>query len=117
MSNKVVVYGTLMEGESNHSVMQRASGELIGSTAINGFNMYHLGGFPGVLEGDGTIQVEVYEVQDMAPLDRLEGYYKDMPERGLYDRMEVETEFGKAWIYTYNGNPTSKIESGNWRER
>ena len=115
--NKVAVYGTLMRGEGNHSVMERAQGKFIGDTIINGFDMYHLGGFPGCIPGAGTIECEVYEVENMSVLDRLEGYYEHMPERGLYNRMVVPTDLGDCWIYIYNGKPNTPIKSGSWRDR
>lgn len=106
-------YGTLKSGHYNHVVMERAGGKLVGEASIKGATMYSLGGFPGiVLDGcDNTIYGEVFEVQDFAPLDRLEGY------PSFYDRKIVETSIGKAWVYflrpeQVRGLPV--VESGVW---
>lgn len=103
----VLVYGTLRQGEGNHIVMQRSRGEFLGTMYLDKFRMWTLhGGFPGVEytgNEDDTVFCEVYSVEDMSALDSLEGYDAHNPERSLYNRMEVDTDFGKAWVYTYNG--------------
>ena len=106
-TNQVLVYGTLRQGEGNHGVMQRANGVLQGTLYLDNFRMWTLhGGFPGVEytgNEDDAVFCELYSVDNMDVLDMLEGYDAHNPDRGLYNRMEVDTELGKAWVYTYNG--------------
>ena len=114
--NKVAVYGSLKQGYGNHGVMQRAGGQLVSTEVIHGFNMYSLGGFPGIKPGNGSIHIEVYTVEDMQPLDYLEGYNPNNPMGGLYNRTTIQTSTGAAWIYIYNGHvsASSLIADGVW---
>lgn len=97
---KVFVYGTLKQGQGNHSVLDGAP--FIEETeTVKSYDMLHLGGYPGVIEGvtgEGTtIKGEVYEVEGLDRLDMLEGY------PSLYYREEVELANGDtAWMYLYN---------------
>lgn len=102
---KVVVYGTLRSGESNHGLLEGS--ELLGTTTVNGYGMVSLGFFPAAFKMKGYSLVgEVYEVEDfvLEDLDMLEGYDRVSPESGMYDRVLVDTEFGEAFMYVYNGD-------------
>lgn len=113
--NKVCVYGTLMTGFGNNRLLSRTNSKLLGEDEIDGFDMYSLGGFPGVNKGNGTIKVEIWEVDCVETfwnLDGLEGYPY------MYTRDVVPTKYGDAWIYIYNHNlsTTNKlIKVGNWK--
>lgn len=120
--HKVFVYGSLLSGFYNHVVLGDST--LLGvSKSPKGFAMLDLGYFPGVIKDDSSKGVigEVYEVDDaiLSRLDRLEGYLAHSPERGLYDRIEIDTKFGKAIIYIYNNHygrsKENLVEGGDWR--
>ena len=120
----VFVYGTLKEGFGNHHVMRNAGGIKYG----NGYTsdqatMWSMGGFPGIAFDDGEgdeyptahIHGEVYSVENMRPLDTLEGYPH------FYDRkvVGIETSFGTiyAWIYYLKKEDidvNNLILSGEW---
>lgn len=121
--SRVAVYGSLLEGFGNHRLLEGS--QKLGSTIIEGYNMYSLGAFPCIVPNndDGRIQVEVYEVdaETMQRLDFLEGYPH------MYDRHEVEYDLGQgeelAWIYFMHkvpgvggGYTMPRIESGSWKE-
>lgn len=113
---QVAVYGTLKQGGNNHHYLNGA--EYLGSAQLDGFSLYDLGPWPAARQEPGVIQVEVYTVdrETFATLDQLEEYRADAPAQGLYDRCEVSTPFGQAWLYLYN-EPVSaelKLASGNW---
>ncbi|MFQ5352882.1 MAG: gamma-glutamylcyclotransferase [Candidatus Binatia bacterium] len=124
---RVFVYGSLLQGFGNHVLLHGATclGE---ATTAPEFTMVSLGVFPGVyLDGDTTIQGEVYEVDEAqeARLNGLEGVDHDCPERGLYRRefIDVNLEgYGKVnvLIYIYNGSRWRSddeiVESGSWRQ-
>lgn len=121
--HKVFVYGSLLSGLGNHGLL---TGSAFIGKAITPpeFTMLDLGAFPGVvhtIEGGSTVIGEVYEVDDMTlrRLDHLEGYDSDDPKSGLYNRMQIPTEFGEAFIYTYNNmygrSYIHPIENGDWR--
>lgn len=113
-TGKVAVYGSLREGLGNHRVIQGA--KKIGTTRVQGFDMYSMSAFPFVTHGTGEITVEVYEVPDLRyaqGLDGLEGY------PSFYDREVIETEFGEAWLYFIDGNNLELYEpvpDGDWVE-
>jgi gamma-glutamylcyclotransferase (GGCT)/AIG2-like uncharacterized protein YtfP len=115
--NKLVaVYGSLRKGLGNHRVLGGST--LVGKTAVSGWEMFSLGGFPGIRSGCGDIVIEVYSVASeriAQGLDRLEGY-RGAGGNNFYDKEIVATEYGDAEIYTlqdgYDGNAT--VDDGDW---
>lgn len=117
----VAVYGSLLSGLGNHGRMVAAEGELVGETQLDpSFTMVSLGGFPGLIRG-GNIspKVEVYRVknENMPILNRLEGFHGPDDPNNFYNRIEVDTEFGKAFVYTLDDDYRNRpiVESGDWR--
>ena len=117
---KVFVYGTLKKGQYNHRVIGGATFIADTATVDSDYTMYHLGGYPGVVQNGGKDRIygELYEVNDVIfnKLDGLEGY----PD--FYDRKIIKTEHGEAWIYIYNhanseGGVAQRniIEGGVWK--
>ena len=70
---QVFVYGTLMKGETNHRYLENST--YLGTTLIEGYEMYDVGWYPAIIAGDGLVVGEVYQVpkSDMPAIDRLEG--------------------------------------------
>jgi gamma-glutamylcyclotransferase (GGCT)/AIG2-like uncharacterized protein YtfP len=114
MSHRVFVYGTLLRGEVNHSLLSGA--ELVGPHRTEPrFTLYLLGAYPGAVKGGRTaVAGEVYRVDGeiLRWLDRLEDYPR------LYTRETIPTAHGKAWIYLYRGRIRGRtvIVSGDWRD-
>lgn len=112
MSEVVVVYGTLKRGYANHDVMNAAGGTYLGDTFVHGATMFSLGAFPAIsFDAGNGIYGEVYEVEDISPVDRLEGYPH------FYDRKQVSTPYGKAWVYHMSPRRTLRllvVEEGYW---
>ena len=110
----VAVYGSLREGLHNHGVISRHDPEFVGLTRISGFKMHSFGPYPFITHGDGSVLAEVYRVPstDCADdLDMLEGY------PSYYDREQVETEFGTAWVYFIDGETGyPEVPEGDWKE-
>lgn len=114
LNSRLFVYGTLCHNEVNHHLLE---GARYCGHHVTGpyYKMVNLGTYPGVVKrGRTRIQGEVYEVgsQDLAVLDRLEGYPK------AYSRELIPTPWGRAWIYIYRGSRRGreKIASGIWRD-
>ena len=116
---RIFVYGTLMRGESNHSLLNEEYSEYIGSAiTARGFELYDLGGFPGmVIGGNGEVIGEVYDICAFtrSRLDQLEGHPQ------FYKRHIIKLQGGEAVeAYILAEEFTrgrSIIRSGNWRER
>ncbi len=100
-NRNVFVYGTLMNGETNNHYLENS--KFSGMATIEGYEMYNVGWYPAIIDGDGLIIGELYQVptDDMPSIDMLEG------EGSLYiKRCETVTDSkGKssfAFIYVYN---------------
>ena len=96
--HNVFVYGTLKRGNSQRGLDRWGSGvEYIGpaTTSHSSYSLWSLGAFPAASLGDARISGEVWSVDNetLADLDRIEGY----PD--FYNRIEVSTSKGKAWMY------------------
>lgn len=111
----VAVYGSLKRGFGNHQLLTDA--EFLGEDTIGGWRMLHLGGFPGIIDGNSEeiILIEAYKVSDdeFTRLDSLEGY------PSFYNRKQVSTSFGDAWIYflndqEYYAKQNTVVKSGVW---
>jgi gamma-glutamylcyclotransferase (GGCT)/AIG2-like uncharacterized protein YtfP len=115
------VYGTLMRGEARHHYLANHT-EFVCEGAVNGTLVY-LGEYPGLLEGDGIVQGELFRLLDpdrlWPVLDQMEGDEYDRVER------QVETAQGivPAQMYALrpeaarllDGAPAPVIASGSWR--
>lgn len=132
MIRRIFVYGTLMQGCSNHKILHPEYIEKIEPATIKNMDLYahKCGVFPCMIEGTGTVVGELITLKRkhffkvLRSLDRLEGYNgKDNPEN-LYNRVcktivydvGIET---RAFVYLYNMNfPKglgTKIETGNFK--
>jgi len=118
--HKVAVYGTLRKGNGNNILLSESN--FLGSTTtLPKFEMFSLGGFPGIREGSTSITVEVYEVSGytLGRLDRLEGY-RGVGESNFYERETIETDLGDALVYTLRDDRFKEqnvISSGDWAMR
>lgn len=120
MNKKLVaVYGSLRKGLYNHRLLEEADylGEFKSEPI---FNLYSLGGFPGLKEGGNTsVVMEVYAVTDREArnVDSLEGYEPGQVAT-FYDKIPINTPFGEASVYTYVRNiPEDRlVKSGDWKE-
>ena len=115
---KLIVYGTLMSGESNHRFCRNAVN--ITPCTITG-TLYDTGyGFPAfVPEGENMVAAELIEIpfEDWEAVDRLEGYPR------LYDRLMFSAKLADGtdttgWVYVMHNLPemAQVIESGSWKE-
>lgn len=111
-TNLVAVYGTLRKGSGNHFLLENDESVFRGTERISGWEMFYYGSFlsfPWIKPTEdigSSIVVEVYEVSDdvMEDLDSLEGYNPNNPKE-FYDRTQVETQHGMAWIYFMEDGP------------
>jgi gamma-glutamylcyclotransferase (GGCT)/AIG2-like uncharacterized protein YtfP len=109
----VFVYGSLQRGEEYHHYLARAAFVASWTTPPE-WEMWNLDGYPALSAGGATaVQGELYEVDDdmLARLDELE----ETP--SLYQRAEIETPHGRAFVYVVLDPPADRalIPSGVWR--
>lgn len=114
---RVFVYGTLLAGERNHRLLERARpiGE---ARTLPAFTLYDFGGYPGMVAGgEHAVPGEVYEVDEpaLAAMDRLEGHPT------FYQRTSIRLEDGTT-VQAYLLRPDQVshlpiIPSGSWRAR
>lgn len=124
------VYGTLMRGQRMDMIASDSIKHdilYIGPDLING-NLFHIGSYPGLktqpVEFNRLLPVvlgEVYMIKDASVtsfLDAYEGYVAEAPDKGLFNRIQTQTEKRRnVWVYTYNGIVRDEqfIETGDWR--
>ena len=114
----VAVYGSLRKTMSNHTYYLTSS-EYKGTFRTEPeYTLYSLVYYPGLKQnGNHSVVMEVYEVDEetLKSLNRLEGYYPG-EKSTFYDRIEIDTPWGKAFTYIYV-NELSKdsiVKSGDW---
>jgi len=111
---QVLVYGTLMKGESNHGYLENST--YLGTTLLAGYDMYDVGWYPAIVEGKGLAVCEAYQVplEDMPAIDALEG------EGSLYTKkceritLNGETTFAYVYVFLRDVSDLKKIPS--WKE-
>lgn len=116
----VAVYGSLRQNMGNHRLLENANylGEFKTEPV---FSLYSLGGFPGLKEnGQTSVIMEVYSVtpEEAIRIDRLEGYTPGSKHNDFYDKIIIDTPYGKAGTYIYvpNTDRLTLVESGDWKE-
>jgi pyruvate carboxylase len=118
----VALYGSLMrEFPAQDELGVRESLEFIGRCTIQG-RLYSLGEWPGLVEGDGEVEADLYRILNLwvfRKLDPFEHFDPACPNGCKYLRRAIrliEPDVD-AWIYLYNlplqGEP--HIEDGSWR--
>lgn len=122
----IAVYGTLRLGQGNYKyLLDNKHSKHLGTTTVdNNFTLVDYtggGGFPAVIhhkEGKTPIVVDVFEVTMPVArsVDSLEGYHEKDEIHTFYDRMSVDTEFGKADIYFMTERALNRpiIDHGDW---
>jgi len=104
------VYGTLMStNRSNRTYLDDA--EYLGKFTLDGYELYDLGSYPGIVEGNDKVKGELYAVSidKLDDIDRYEG------EGFLYTRKMVQilgegNEKLNAYTYVYNKPVTGSMK-------
>jgi gamma-glutamylaminecyclotransferase len=99
---RVLVYGTLKKGHSNHILLEEAGAQFIGYDSVTGdFTMYDMGAIPAVVDSEAgqpnKIRGELWAIdpEGLASLDLLEGH------PNFYQRRKLWTDVHgrRAWMY------------------
>lgn len=116
----VACYGSLRRGMGNYHYYLSDSDYKGTFTTEPEYTLHSLSCYPGLKQnGNHSVVMEVHEVDEetLTNLNRLEGYRYGEPAT-FYDRIEIDTPWGKAFTYIYV-NPLSKdsiVESGDWKK-
>jgi gamma-glutamylcyclotransferase (GGCT)/AIG2-like uncharacterized protein YtfP len=115
----LLVYGTLRDGGALHDGYIGRGVKPQMTIDLEGWDMYDLGSYPYIAQGEGTIKAELY---DITPSRVIETARMEMG--AGYSVAEVETPLGKAPIFYYDEQrhtrarkglrDIGKIESGDW---
>ncbi len=124
------VYGTLMQGEDNHPLLQAWISGNPRKGTVQG-ELYNLGNFPGMVPCSGKSETKVHgELYFPEPnistllkeLDRIEGFTGHGNPGSLYSRtiqeVKTDSETFVAWVYFLRKRVAAPlIDSGDWRKR
>lgn len=129
----VFVYGTLMPGYGNYSLIERYVSHNHGSGYVANAALFNLGWFPGLhinprlYDENSRVYGVVLEINAehaadaFGAMDRLEGYRHANPNTSLYIRQLVPVLFESggfkpAYTYIYNGvlDEQDRILDGRW---
>jgi gamma-glutamylcyclotransferase (GGCT)/AIG2-like uncharacterized protein YtfP len=124
VGDALAVYGLLRSGETGFERFGLAGAFApLGPCVIPG-QLYDLGAYPGLIDGEGDVVGELFEVRDlsvMPALDAFEDYWPEQPDRSRYERVQVQlkTPHRRAWVYVWRlGLDDARyIESGDWFRR
>jgi len=111
---QVLVYGTLMKGEGNHGYLENST--YLGTTILAGYDMYDVGWYPAIVDGDGLAIVEAYQVplEDMPSIDALEGEGSLYTKRCESITLNGEGTFAYVYVFLRDVSDLKKISS--WKE-
>jgi gamma-glutamylcyclotransferase (GGCT)/AIG2-like uncharacterized protein YtfP len=121
-----VFYGLLKQGAAGApAALDLAGAGTFGAPCHFKGAMYDLGGFPGVVDGDGLCHGVRWQVRDAGVVPAMDAFedVTDDPATSLYVRVRVglfdaagAPTGEQAWIYWYNrpveGLP--RVPDGNW---
>lgn len=114
----IFVYGTLKQDGCNNYVMKKAGG-LFKCKALTSpyYRLVSFGGYPGMMRGiDCNLRVvgELYTVEDIGPLDLLEGYpdFYGRTKISVVGIMSPSIIRRAAWAYFVNEKPQNSTDLG-----
>jgi gamma-glutamylcyclotransferase (GGCT)/AIG2-like uncharacterized protein YtfP len=124
VGDALAVYGLLRSGETGFERFGLAGAFApLGPCVIPG-QLYDLGAYPGLIDGEGDVVGELFEVRDlgvMPALDAFEDYWPEQPDRSRYERVQVQlkTPHRLAWVYVWRLglDDARHIDSGDWFRR
>jgi gamma-glutamylcyclotransferase (GGCT)/AIG2-like uncharacterized protein YtfP len=108
-------YGTLMRGYALHGALAQGA-TYVGPGRVRGA-LLDLGSYPGLVEGRGTVNGELYRLdaaEVLPAVDRREGYNFERRRRKI---ALADGRSAWAWVYHYRGprGRASPIVDGDYR--
>lgn len=113
MRDRIAVYGTLKRAfgvQQRLGVANRLS--YVGPCRLRG-DLYDLGRYPGLAEGGGEVEAELFEVLDASVVPELDRFEGPGYERRKVELLEPQ---GRAWVYVLLRRPpeSRRIAAGRW---
>ena len=119
---RVLVYGTLKTGQTNHALMEKIRAEFLGYDSITGpFKLKDLGPFPAVFTDtvEGKVKGEIYAMGEeaLAHLDFYEGHPNFFERRKFWSDIMKK----RVWVYVQtikeldDVRSKTDLESGLWK--
>jgi len=105
LTNRLFVYGTLMQGQKRHFELAECGVQLLGQARIAA-RLFEIPGedFPGAIPGPETVYGELYLMTAprdcLRKMDEIEGCDEGLFERVLIDAY-LDDHKVKAWTYFY----------------
>lgn len=121
VQERIVLYGTLMQGEPAHLPLRLDRALVfLGPCRFRGI-LFDLGRYPGYRRGAGTVRGQLFAVPDprvVAVLDAFEEYDPANPAASPFvrERIRLVQPGGAAWAYRLNLPAPSarRVPSGDW---
>ncbi len=120
----IAVYGLLRAGETGFAQFGLAHAFRDAGPCMLTGELWDLGRYPGLVDGEGRVLGELFEVIDpsvMTRLDAFEDYWPGDPARSRYERRKVQLiePDRQAWVYVWllDLGAARRIESGDWLNR
>lgn len=104
---KVYVYGSLRKGHYNFKNFSGIS--YISTTKVKGWDLFSLGSYPGVKPGEGTLVVDLVEMDNKTYKQVL-----NMELNAGYSEIDIDINGVTAKFFPYNYNLTELVPSGDW---
>lgn len=118
----LAAYGLLRQGGGGLERLGLAQSlTRVGRCLIPG-GLYDLGSFPGLVEGEGRVQGDLFRIETGAVgalIDRFEDFDPEDPGKSAYIRRRVrliEPADAEAWVYVWTRpvQPDERIDTGDW---
>lgn len=125
--DKVFVYGTLRMGDFRGGTLSGCE-QVFKECFVDSFQMLQIGGFPGIVPGEGRVLGEVYKIDEkiLHTLDCIEGFSGEVNDHNLFNRvvvdvLDLEGHLAcRAYVYVFNRaerDAYEVIEGGDWFNR
>ena len=111
----VLVFGSLRQKSKRGYNFNRFGGQAyVKDVTLNGFEMYDLGAYPTICEGNGQIKCELHTVED-APFERIQR----MEAGAGYTEKTIQVDGVQASIFVWDKKTIERygvprVESGDW---
>lgn len=113
---KLLVYGTLREGDYNFKRVQNLFGKdsiiKIDEKTLSGYAMFDLGAYPGLNKTDNEEHKVLFDVVEVT--DEAFNFIQSMEIGAGYSPLEVDDAI--LYIYNINYAENKRIVSGDWLE-